>query len=1118
MAFRREFMSLFGQDVDTFTSTMLLNVDQLQKQLDKDEFQEDGSMAAFWVVNNQFQKFIIQTFTLDYDSQCQTNSHKDSMKEGMNKENADAKRVRVYSDPFMTKTMAEVQLMMNTMIFAYRATATEQPESLLKEKVFANVALKNELRKLKGNSVDTKFAKPSILGKPVLQPPRNQSVVRQPNAFKSERPNFSKPRFASQVDVNNVLSKPVTQHYLPKGRESAFAKPNHMIASSSSRNSSKNMPRFSSNDMVHNYYLEEAKKKTQERDRKSTTSVMPSAKSQNTTKSCKSKPRSNNQTSRVLPTSKSSCPTTTVMPKADHSRNSSPFSDFKHFVCSTCQKCVFNANHDACITKFLKEVNSRAKIQPNKTRNSNKPVDPTSHTQKPGRKIVTGHSFSPNKSSAVHEKTNTPRSYLRWIPTGRIFNTAGLKWVPTGKTFTSSTTKVDCELPNGSNDYITNPYKCDQTLNVSAGTLNLSAVKATLKSAWTEKDQINNLLKESRLMRSLEKFVGGKLFEGDLRLRQKNHMILSYDVLIIQVFTMKMEILLEPTSNKLMVEHAEYDESNTYVLERFNTTAGNPVKKILLKLNLSDHRLFKDGGGVKEFQRSFRHSDTERLSRSDEVLKLKNFKKDATLKLFKSTNQVRYEHVGPTITSSQDGKVNKMAKRDYAWLMISRKPFTRSSDMYKEYLDEFWYSATALENSKVSFSIPTGGIFGEVGVNTFRNAIGSHYLAYYSEYVAPPSIDVEDIILKMKKKQREKVVPYTRFISLLIMHKIKEGYGDDELPNPLPLLRGFPKAQSLELNLDTRSNLLQNKPLCPAKRQQKVGPLRHPLVPKLAILRKKESNSAMDSNLSQPLVSTYVDPGMHKEDQQATVGPTSLWVTSEARANPELSSGMLAFNLTEPIYTATFIIHSKSASGNDASAVSIAEADLGNSAPSTDLHVLVDQTKSVSDGLDTVLTQPLTGKGASSFAKQVEEEESFSTIKLEDLEKLVSNVQPSFKDLDSPEDDPVIIIEESDEEGNDEIHATKNVETKDTLVPKSSSPKSSLIQELTNQVATVQAKLKTLDALPGILSHFTKALNKFAQVLVSALSKAGDKSVPLVGQANTMPAEGEKNTNQAIIS
>ncbi|GJZ23024.1 hypothetical protein Tco_0560483 [Tanacetum coccineum] len=45
--FKRAFMSLFGQDADSFTSIMLLNVDQLQKQLDKDEFQEDGSMAAF---------------------------------------------------------------------------------------------------------------------------------------------------------------------------------------------------------------------------------------------------------------------------------------------------------------------------------------------------------------------------------------------------------------------------------------------------------------------------------------------------------------------------------------------------------------------------------------------------------------------------------------------------------------------------------------------------------------------------------------------------------------------------------------------------------------------------------------------------------------------------------------------------------------------------------------------------------------------------------------------------------------------------------------------------------------------------------------------------------------
>nr|GEV98803.1 ATP-dependent DNA helicase PIF1-like [Tanacetum cinerariifolium] len=48
-------------------------------------------------------------------------------------------------------------------------------------------------------------------------------------------------------------------------RKVASAKPHHKIASSNSRNSSKNMSRFSPNDMVHNHYLEEAKKKTQER-------------------------------------------------------------------------------------------------------------------------------------------------------------------------------------------------------------------------------------------------------------------------------------------------------------------------------------------------------------------------------------------------------------------------------------------------------------------------------------------------------------------------------------------------------------------------------------------------------------------------------------------------------------------------------------------------------------------------------------------------------------------------------------------------------------------------------------------------------------------------------------
>ncbi|GJY94806.1 hypothetical protein Tco_0511167 [Tanacetum coccineum] len=162
---------------------------------------------------------------------------------------------------------------------------------------------------------------------------------------------------------------------------------------------------YGSNDMAHNHYLEEARKKTQERNRNSKPSVIPSVRLHNTTNG----------------------------------------------------------------------VNSLAKVESPKTRNKSKPIEPKSHTQKPGKQIAIGQRFSLNKSSAMHEKPKTPRSCLRWIPTCRIFKLAGLRWIPTRKLFYSCTSKVDSEPPNGSNDDITNPYECNQTLNVSAGTLNLSA-------------------------------------------------------------------------------------------------------------------------------------------------------------------------------------------------------------------------------------------------------------------------------------------------------------------------------------------------------------------------------------------------------------------------------------------------------------------------------------------------------------------------------------------------------------------------------------------------------------------------------------------------------------------
>ncbi|GJU93153.1 putative ribonuclease H-like domain-containing protein [Tanacetum coccineum] len=85
---------------------------------------------------------------------------------------------RMESDNFVKSRQGQTSLRANN-VFELKAQNSG--------KVFAIAALKNDLRKLKGNSVDTKFDKTSVLGKPVLPLLRNQSVVRHLNAFKSER-------------------------------------------------------------------------------------------------------------------------------------------------------------------------------------------------------------------------------------------------------------------------------------------------------------------------------------------------------------------------------------------------------------------------------------------------------------------------------------------------------------------------------------------------------------------------------------------------------------------------------------------------------------------------------------------------------------------------------------------------------------------------------------------------------------------------------------------------------------------------------------------------------------------------------------------------------------------
>ncbi|GJU07501.1 hypothetical protein Tco_1123931 [Tanacetum coccineum] len=94
---------------------------------------------------------------------------------------------------------------------------------------------------------------------------------------------------------------------------------------------------------------------------------------------------------------------------------------------STCKKYLYSANHDECVLEYLSKLNPRAsaQIKDAKSHNTTKryvPVEKSSASKKPDRQIPTGHRFSNKKTTTVPEKKRSPKSCLRWQPTGTSFN------------------------------------------------------------------------------------------------------------------------------------------------------------------------------------------------------------------------------------------------------------------------------------------------------------------------------------------------------------------------------------------------------------------------------------------------------------------------------------------------------------------------------------------------------------------------------------------------------------------------------------------------------------------------------------------------------------------------
>ncbi|GJZ69918.1 hypothetical protein Tco_0633468 [Tanacetum coccineum] len=176
---------------------------------------------------------------------------------------------------------------------------------------------------------------------------------------------------------------------------------------------------------------------------------------------------------------------------------------------------------------------------------------------------------------------------------------------------------------------------------------------------------------------------------------------------------------------------------------------------------------------------------------------------------------------------------------------------------------------------------------------------------------------------------------------------------------------------------------------------------------------------------------------------------------------------------------------------------------------------------------------------------------------------LLKDTRSAFLTPDSPQDKPIIVSDESEEEETkkqEDTHATSYDIPDDTSVPHPPSQKlaskfktshdfaiclpnalkelpskftdisgeikelkkhvaelknihkelPAKFQALPSQVSSVQEKLKTLDSLLSLLNKVTDTLNRFATMVENALGAACN-NVPSAGQASASPAEGEKN-------
>nr|GEZ05972.1 hypothetical protein [Tanacetum cinerariifolium] len=208
--------------------------------------------------------------------------------------------------------------------------------------------LKKLIEKLKGKSVDTKFEKSSVIRQPNAFKSQRPSILGKPTTFSNsfERKDFSKSKLVTQNNVSNDFSKPVTSQALPPNKKSILKNTNVLAPGMYKLHTDHNQARLSQ--------LPQDSRKTNKRISFST-GVIP------TTSVCRPQLKSNPMKDRVMRNNSQG----KKQEVEDHRRNVKlPKNKTSVTACNNslnaktlnvnsvsamCDKCVLNDKHDMCV-------------------------------------------------------------------------------------------------------------------------------------------------------------------------------------------------------------------------------------------------------------------------------------------------------------------------------------------------------------------------------------------------------------------------------------------------------------------------------------------------------------------------------------------------------------------------------------------------------------------------------------------------------------------------------------------------------------------------------------------------------------------------------------------------